>query len=352
MSNNQVEASKNNHQPILFNSILWIGAFTVMLFSFSQSSWPKRIDYIYTSSFLATIIIPVLLNLYVIIPFLLKKERYILFTVVFAINLFVFTQINVWFFNNFIDYLFPDYYFISYHSNIKLIIIFSIFLIGTTLFKLAEDWFYFNRKENLSLQTKNQQIQIQLSSLRSQINPHFLFNSLNVIYALALEKKETTKDAVLQLSDVLRYVIYDSNTSHVTLRDEISILKNYIEFQKYRHSKAHKIKFTQSVENNEYNIYPMLLLPLIENSFKHGTVGELGDTFMTIDLKQSGSDFYFIIENDYIEESLQAADLYSGVGLTNIRKNLDIVYPNSHEFEISKSLHRFKVSLKLSNNAH
>ena len=220
----------NNHHALLFNSVLWFCSFTILLFIFSEDNSPKKIDFIYTGSFLATIIVPVLFNLYILIPLFLKTEKYLLFVITFLLTIIVFTQLNIWFFDYFIDYLFPDYFFISYHSNSKLITIFSIFLLGTTLIKLSIDWFYFNKHENLELKLKNQQIEMQLSLLRSQINPHFLFNSLNVIYALALEKKEETKDAIVQLSDILRYVIYDSNTQRVSLKDEIELLKNYIAF--------------------------------------------------------------------------------------------------------------------------
>jgi sensor histidine kinase YesM len=231
----------NFRSTIVFNLVLWICSFVLFLFVFTEDGQPHTIDYIYTGSFLATIIVPVLINFYVLIPTLLKREKYLFYVMTFIINILVFAQFNIWFFEHFIDYIFTDYYFISYHSNTTLFTIFSMFLIVTTLIKLSVDWFYFNSYENRELKIKNQQIQAQLSSLRSQINPHFLFNSLNVIYALALEKKEETKDAIVQLSDILRYVIYDSNTEQVTLKDEITLLKNYIEFQQFRHSAKYLI---------------------------------------------------------------------------------------------------------------
>jgi LytS/YehU family sensor histidine kinase len=224
-----------------------------------------------------------------------------------------------------------------------------MFLIVTTLIKLSVDWFYFNSYENRELKIKNQQIQAQLSSLRSQINPHFLFNSLNVIYALALEKKEETKDAIVQLSDILRYVIYDSNTEQVTLKDEITLLKNYIEFQQFRHNVKDTITFKCTIENDAYRMYPMLLLPLVENSFKYGIKGDFDNTFIHITVSQQGDQFSFNIENNYSETQSETNE-YSGLGLDNIKKNLDIVYNKSHEFTISKSKDTFKVTLKLFKN--
>jgi hypothetical protein len=339
--------SKKYLLQIVFNSVLWLCVFVVLLFSFSQFSWPKKIDFIYTGSFLVTIMIPVLINLYLLVPNFLKRERYLGFALLFIFNLLLFTQLNNWFFNDLIDHVYPDYYFISYYSIIELIGIFFVFLAGTTLLKLAQDWIHFNTMENRQLKIKNQQIQMQLASLRSQINPHFLFNSLNVIYALALENKETTKDAIVQLSDVLRYIIYDSSTSGVSLKEELLLLKNFIDFQKYRHKKGSKIYLEEEVENEEYSIYPMLLLPLVENCFKHGVPSKDNDTFITIIFKQEGNEFSFQIENHINEDSEITNGVYSGVGLTNLKKNLEIVYPDTHELEINRSKNRFRVSLKL-----
>lgn len=337
------------HSAIIFNLALWVCSFVLFLIAFTENGSPKTIDYIYTGSFLTTIVVPVLINFYVLIPFLLKKERYLLYVIVFVLNIVLFTQLNVWFFEHFIDVIFPDYYFISYHSNITLFTIFGVFLIVTTLIKLSVDWFYFNSHENSELKIRNQQIQAQLSSLRSQINPHFLFNSLNVIYALAIENKAETKDAIVQLSEILRYVIYDSNTQQVALKDEVTLLKNYIEFQQFRHQHPENITLNCFIDNDNYPIYPMLLLPLVENSFKYGIKGDIDHTFIKIDLKQKQDYFSFDIENNYAE-SLMEANEHSGLGIENIKKNLEIVYPKSHDFKITKTKDTFRVSLKLFNH--
>ncbi|MGM5470216.1 sensor histidine kinase [Flavobacteriaceae bacterium LMO-SS05] len=337
----------NIRNTVLINNLLlWFCSFVLFLFLFSEDGQPKTIDFIYTGSFLATLIIPVLINFYILIPHFLKKERYLFYALTFIGNILIFTQLNIWFFEHFIDYIFPDYYFISYHSNITLFTIFTVFLIITTMINFSMDWFYFNSQENRELKIRNQQIQTQLSSLRSQINPHFLFNSLNVIYALAIENNAETKDAIVQLSDILRYIIYDSNTKHVTLKEEVKLLKNYIEFQHFRHQQNDNITFNCSIADENYPIYPMLLLPLVENSFKYGIKGDISNTFIRMDLKQEKNEFLFDIENNYSEMKLDTNG-QSGLGLENIRKNLEIVYPNKHEFNITKNKDTFKVSLKL-----
>ena len=144
-------------------------------------------------------------------------------------------------------------------------------------------------------------------------------------------------------------MIYDSNTERVTLKNEINLLKNYIEFQQFRHQQNHNITFNCTIDDENYPIYPMLLLPLVENSFKYGIKGDINNTFIHMSLTQKLDEFIFDIENNY-SESLMETNEHSGVGLENIRKNLDIVYPKNHEFKITKTEATFRVTLKLYNH--
>ncbi len=337
--------TSNYHRPLLFNSVLWLLAFTILIFIFSKGKSPINIDYIYTVAFLICMAIPVNINFYILMPLLLKRERYLWYGLAFVLILVVFANMSLWFFQPALDRLFPNYFFISYISNSNLYLVFAIFLIGTTLLKLAEDWFYFNRSENKRLRSKNLQVETQLSSLRAQINPHFLFNSLNVIYALALEKKEQTTKAIVELSDILRYVIYDSDIDRVTLEDEITLLKNYIAFQDYRIDTSNKVELHIDVQNKRYLIYPMLLLPLLENSFKYGlsTTEESGPVM--INIIQKDSHFKFQIKNDKLDTKNTIDKAHSGVGLENLKNNLNLVYTNQHELLISDDINSFEVSL-------
>ena len=337
----------SRHRPLIFNAILWAVSFIILLLTFSRGVAPEKIDLIYTGSFLVTLIWPALLNFYVLMPGLLKRERYVLYSLALIATILAATQFNIWYFNYLIDFLFPDYYFISYHSRPVLLLIFAAFLAGTTLVRLAEDWIYFNRNQNRELKTRNEQVELQLISLRSQINPHFLFNSLNVIYALALDRKETTTEAIVQLSNVLRYIIYDSNGEQVPLKEEIALLKNYISFQKLRNRQAEKLQFDIQVEEEDYPVYPMLLMPLVENGFKHGAQVPEGEFFLRMRLEQNEQSLIFTIENRYLDSPGNGMSPHSGVGLSNVRKNLELVYPNAHEFRVIRKDGTFQVVLKL-----
>jgi sensor histidine kinase YesM len=347
---NSLIQKANYHRPVIFNTVLWSLAFVILVFIFSKGQAPITVDYIYTVTFILVLAIPVSINFYLLIPKYLKQESYLIYGIGFGINLVVFALLSCWLLQPILDGLFTSYFFISYLSNPSIFLVFSVFLIATTLLKLAEDWFYFNTKENTVLKLKNQHIETQLSALRAQINPHFLFNSLNVVYALALEKKDATTTAIVQLSDILRYVIYDSDTEQVTLKDEIKLLQNYIAFQNHRVETPNATHFEIDITDAQFKIYPMLLLPLLENSYKHGIIAGETETAIDIKLYQNENVFTFSISNANLNTKNKLEDKHSGVGLVNLKNNLNLVYPKQHHFEVKESIDSFNVTLSITND--
>ena len=343
--------TKNIHRPLIFHSFLWILAFAILIFVFTKGKRPVGIDYIYTTVFLVLMAIPVCINFYVLIPKVLKKESYILYFLWFSIITAVFGMLMYVWFQSFIDILFPSYFFISYLTNNNLVIVITIFLVCATLLRLGEDWFHFNSNRNKLLRLQNRQFETQLSALRSQINPHFLFNSLNVIYAMAIEKKDNITSAIVELSDILRYVIYDSDTNFISLKDELKLIKNYIAFQKHRVKHFDIVDLDINVENENYQIYPLLLLPLLENAYKYGLSSSNDVKPITIKIKQKNTHFMFSIQNSKENIDLDLDKNYSGIGLKTLRDNLNLIYPKQHDFKINDTETQFGVILKL-NNVH
>lgn len=346
---NMVLNNANYHRPLIFNGVLWSLAFVILVFIFSKGQSPITVDYIYTVTFLLILSIPVSINVYLLIPKFLRQEKYTLYSIGFVSNLFAFALLSSWFLQPILDTLFKSYFFISYLSKPHIFLVFTIFLTTTTLLKFAEDWFYYNKNENILLRLKNQHIETQLAALRAQINPHFLFNSLNVIYALALEKKEGITSAIVQLSDILRYVIYDSDTERVTLKDEINLLQNYIAFQNHRVKTPNATNFEIDILEDEFKIYPMLLLPLLENSYKYGVIAGETKTPIHIKLYQNENQFRFTIKNANLNTKNTIDDMHSGVGLVNLRNNLNLVYPKQHQFKIKNQNDHFEVTLHITN---
>lgn len=336
----------NALHKIVFNAMLWSCSFIILLFLFSGSSSPSKIDYIYTFCFVFTLLFPVCLNLYYLLPNFLKKEKYLLFFLLFVTNLIIFAELNTWLFDSLINLFFNDYFFISHHDTLEIYFIFIVFFILTTLIKLAEDWVSLNKSENKALKIQKQQIENQLHYLKGQINPHFLFNSLNVLYSLAIEEKQEVTNAILQLSDILRYVIYDIEAGKISIKKEIELIKNYIEFEKNRHVTGSNIEFKFTADET-IEIHPMLLLPLLENSFKHGLKSGLKNPYIDVKLNAKNKKIEFTISNNFKEITNHHRKDYKGIGLKNIQENLALIYPNKHHFSIEKNKDVFIVTLTI-----
>lgn len=348
LSLNQLIRRYDYHRPLIFNGVLWFLGYLILLFIFSKGSTPVLIDYVFTGCYTILLAIPVISNFYLLIPKLLRKERYFYYILALLIHWVVCSLVAIYGIEPLLNLLFPNLYFISYPRGMDHFSIYGITLLVTTLIKLAEEWFYFNKNQNKILQLEKNQVQGQLSALRAQINPHFLFNSLNVIYALALEKNEAVTKSILQLSDILRYVIYDSNIEKVPLDQELKLIKDYIDFQKYRHHLDEPIALNTDIESLDFRIYPMLILPFIENSFKHGLLkSQSGQPAIKIKLTQKSNWFEFYIENAFLEKAPLASMEPSGIGIENIKNNLELVYPNNHELRITSYNHIFTVTLKI-----
>jgi LytS/YehU family sensor histidine kinase len=243
-------------------------------------------------------------------------------------------------FDSLIDLVLPGFYFISYYSVAVLMLYTSSFLILTTLLKLSRSWFMLLRLErNTSTH--------QLQSLQSQINPHFLLNSLQTIYALSLDKSERTPEVILQLSHILKYTLYETGQPTVYLSKELDMIRDYVEMFRHRVDPEHT-KINMQLEGDPGNllIAPMLLIPFIENSFKHG-VGEEDSTSIDLSLSISGKMLNFRIKNSCRESPEMEMDQQNGIGIENTRKRLELLYPGDYRLEIERPGKIFIVSLTL-----
>jgi len=324
----------------------WGAAYFILLNVFKISDELGLVDYIYTGIFMITLMIAVYINLILLIPFFLVRRRYLFFLITIVALLFLASLFNEFVFNSLIDLLFPEFYFISYYSLLDLSKFFIVFLGLSSLLKLSKEWFQLiDSKQKLS-EVEKEKAEIELKALRAQVNPHFLFNSLNVLYSLALKESKESPDAIIRLSDILRYVIYESNKEYVKISAEIKLINDYLALQSYRIDDSSEISFnSQSDVDND--IAPMLLLPLVENSFKHGIKGDLKDTYVKIDLSSDSTGIRFEIENNRVEFSKNEEYEGKGVGLANIKHRLDLIYPDNHNIEIKSTEETFKVLLIL-----
>lgn len=213
---------------------------------------------------------------------------------------------------------------------------------------LAETFLFAQKKEEAIAKQTAALAESELKFLKMQINPHFLFNSLNNIYALSISNSEKTPESIHSLSEMLRYVIYDCERPKVSIEKEIHYIENFIELFKLRSSKPFNITFNNQIENPSIEVAPMLFIIFIENAFKHSGIEKRGDSFVTINLQSVKDTVIFSVENSLPKESI-SKDKSSGIGLQNAKKRLEISYPDKHGLLIENSP-TFKVELKLFTN--
>ncbi len=197
-----------------------------------------------------------------------------------------------------------------------------------------------NRILEAQLKLKEQELQY----LKLQIHPHFLFNTLNTIYGLSLSNNRATPEMILQLSELLDYILYQTKKPLVKLEDEINHIRNYIDLEKKRFQDALEIDFNCGTIPADIELAPMLLLPFVENSFKHGK-GNDGKLKISICIKLEDEELHFKIVNSVSNSSESTSG--EGIGLENIKRRLNLLYENNHQLNISDVKGSFRVMLKL-----
>lgn len=252
--------------------------------------------------------------------------------------LFIFATFNHFLFADWIDFFLPDYYFISYYTYPELLLFVGSYMLLAGLIQISRGWFRLRGLEQEKTAT-------ELQALKMQVNPHFLFNSLNSIYSLTLLQPDRAPQAVLKLSGLLRFLLYEAQADRIPLGKEIALLQDYIDLQQLRiPSGKADIRLSVTGEVARVEIAPLLLLPLVENAFKHGVKGENRQSFVHILIEVDGHIRATIRNNmGQIDEIVQ--DKQGGIGLANVRKRLELLYPHSHQLQVRSDAEIFEVIL-------
>ncbi|MDB4162543.1 histidine kinase [Saprospiraceae bacterium] len=229
----------------------------------------------------------------------------------------------------------------------QIYIFFSTFLVGlsSSIYSIFREWLRSQReKQELQKQT----LTSELRFLKSQINPHFLFNTLNNLYALTLKKSDLAPEIVLKLSEMMRYMLYECNERRVPLSKEVNYLKNYLELEKLRQGKNIKTNLIVQGEIGSQMIAPLMFIPFVENSFKHGISDSISEGYVNIEILISDQDLQINIVNSKITRLSPSNKIKSGgIGLVNIRRRLNLIYPEEYILDIQDSPNEYRVELGL-----
>lgn len=324
--------AKSLKNTILIN----IGAFLLVLILEVLSMWSikDKFDtnyYFFLHGLYYTIAIMAIIwiNHFFFIPFVFDKRRYFLYTILLIGSLFIVAY-------------FKGYENDGWYGVYKMI----FFLIYTTGTGMAA--FFLSR--NIKIQKENDekeklQKEMELNYLKEQVNPHFLFNSLNSIYALSRQQSAETPDVVMQLSELMRYQLESSREDTVLLKEELEFIENYLLLEEKRLSKRCKIEFLIEGDLLDLRIAPMLLIPFVENAIKHGAQSTNEQSTIDISVSIKDDTLHFYVDNS--KPPIASASTRNGLGLENVRRRLMLLYADAHVLEIDDLEKVYRVNLSI-----
>ncbi len=194
-------------------------------------------------------------------------------------------------------------------------------------------------------QLLREKLQSELNFLRAQTNPHFLFNTLNNLYVLARKKSDRTADAIMMLSKIMRFVLYECRSPRIPVADESKIIQDYIELEKLRYNNRLSVQFEENIEQPGGSIAPLLLLPFVENSFKHGANSTTGDANISVSLNLKNNVLDFMVQNTVEPGDRPAGS--EGIGLKNVQRQLDLIYPDRYELDLEQENGTYTARLRV-----
>lgn len=327
----------------IYHFVFWMILYSILIYVAMQDQ--PLVDAI-LQSFIGVLFFAIIVyvNTLYLVPKFLNKDQIVIYLIYLTLTALALTPINIflkYLVNN--DYGNLQFYFTQNQKALFL----SCFFVGlaSTLFQIVNDWSKHQRKMNI---LKSQSLESELRFLKSQINPHFLFNTLNSLYALTLKKSDNAPETVLKLSEMMRYMLYECNVKYVSLRNEVNYLQNYLELEKLRHSNDTIIEFDIDGEITDQKIAPLIFMTFMENAFKHGLSNQLEGHYVKIQLLIEENSLHFNIENSNAPKSVSYENSKNrGIGLRNIKRRLTLIYPKKHKLRILNTTNKYDVKLEL-----
>ncbi|GAB1445146.1 MAG: histidine kinase [Cyclobacteriaceae bacterium] len=306
-----------------------------------EVDWNRVFITVFTQVFFAAVISYV--NYFYLLPQLLSRKKVlgylIKFIVLFSLVIALRMTLNRYLFEVF-DY--KTHYMDSTRFVVQVVASNLFIVIFVGMLRFAQDWFELDARRK---EIEHEKLIAELNFLKAQINPHFLFNTLNNLYYLAYSKSDNTTEVIDKLSKMMRYMIYDSNHPKVLLSKEIEYMKNYISLERLRLNNEIPIEFEVKGDLNDCRIAPLIFIAFLENAFKHGVSNAKDDCWVKVLIEVNGKECTYTVENSKVEGHKEESK--SGIGLANIKRRLELSYPEDHELQIKELEDRYMVQLKL-----
>ena len=335
-----------SRKPWVLHTLFWLIVFSMMLLA-GPNNDISLLEIIRKLINLAFYMLVVYINLGYLIPKFLSQKNFMTYCLLLLAMVAVFTPIKVLLLYITYEEVDPREFLVMNQQYIFLL----LFLIagGSTVIKIISDW-QRHQRDRKDLET--QRMQSEIKFLKSQINPHFLFNTLNSLYALTLKKSDKAPEIVIKLSEMMRYMLYECNERRVPLIKEVNYIQNYLDLEKLRQSGQSDIQFRVEGEVTDQTIAPLIFIPFLENSFKHGLNHQIGEGYVHVIMKVLGNKLLLRILNSKPLQAPSPAEKGSGgIGLVNVERRLNLLYPNQYKLDIHDNAreHIVELSLDLSN---
>jgi two-component system, LytTR family, sensor kinase len=280
---------------------------------------------------------------YILIPALLYKKKYFLFLTVFVLMIFTSSIIKM----NILGRLINNPALIHWTDNLRgsiynnILPHFFLVIAGAAIRLL----FDYGKLQQRMAETAKEKAEAELNFLKSQINPHFVFNSLNSVYFLINKENSEAREALHKFSEMLRYQLYEMNDAKIPIEKEIHYLKDYMDLQQLRKDEKYSVQFHSAPDVKGFSLEPLLLIPFVENAFKHISHHNHDKNFVKVDMLRVNGHFIFSVINS--REEQPTTERQGGIGLTNVKRRLELLYPGKHELKINQENGVFSVQLNL-----
>jgi sensor histidine kinase YesM len=327
-------------RTILLHILFWIFIVTYFAWGFGFNNNPLR-SFINASFYLPGHFIMVYSLLYVLVPrYLLTRKFFSFFVglvivVTFCMLYTILAQLSLDDSKNFRGMT------LSIGKNVL-----PFLHVGGIALSIKMLLYWYQQKQQ-TIEAEKQRTAAELQLLKAQLHPHFLFNTLNNLYSYTLESSPRSPEIVMKLSELLRFMIYESNTAKIALTKEINLIESYVTLEKLRYGDRLDISVTITGDVGKYQIAPFLLLPFVENAFKHGTSKQLDQSWISLNLSVAIFVMYFKLINSVEPEEGERQTKIGGLGLMNVKRRLELLYNDRHGFEAKRLEDVFVVDLEV-----
>lgn len=341
------------NRKVLLHSSFWISILMIVFMSENyehSNNYSIKFFLHYVIAFIVFLSVSYT-NIYYLIPVFFRKKRYLSYAGLLITMLIIgsFITLIIQIYSHQIGLSDPHNE--RLHDHNKTFYFFHVlfgevmFIIGTTFFLILDEWIKFQNIVIKMKEVESQKMQSELQALKAQINPHFLFNTLNNIYSHSLHQSPKTPEMILKISDLMSYILYECHEETVPVNNELSFIQNYIELEKLRFEDHLDVEFEITNNNPDSKIIPLVFIPFIENAFKH--VGNTGKNkpYVKVNISIEENKITLQTINSVNKDNPKKDRKEGGIGIENVRKRLELLYPDKHKLEIADGENEFQVDL-------